>query len=135
MNVKLFTSLPLLALLMSGLAGCSSMDRLSEIGKAPPLTKISNPVHKPGYRPVSLPMPIPEKASYNDNSLWRNGSRSFFKDQRAMKVGDILTVNVEITDKATISNKTSRDRTSTKNLGIDNLGGFEKLATKPITWC
>ena len=130
MNVKLFASLPLVALTLSALAGCSSMDRLSEIGKEPPLTRISNPVHQPGYRPVSLPMPLPEKASYSPNSLWRNGSRSFFKDQRAMKVGDILTVVVEITDKATISNKTSRDRTSTKNLGIDNLGGFEKLATK-----
>ncbi len=39
-----------------------------------------------------------------------------------------MTVIVEITDKAAISNKTARDRTSTKNLGVDNLGGFGKLA-------
>ena len=45
-----------------------------------------------------------------------------------MKIGDILTVIVEITDKATINNKTARNRTSSsKALGIDNLGGFRKV--------
>ena len=130
MNVTYYSKFPLLAFAMLTLAGCSNMDRLAEIGKTPPLTKIANPVHQPGYRPVSLPMPTPEKASYNSNSLWRSGSRSFFKDQRAMKIGDILTVIVEITDKATINNKTSRDRTAAKGLGIDNLGGIETLAKK-----
>ncbi len=126
-NLKI---LPALALLLSLLTGCSNLDRLSTIGKAPPLSKISNPVHQPGYRPVSLPMPSPEKAVFNSNSLWRSGSRSFFKDQRAMKIGDILTVIVEITDKAAIDNKTARNRVSNKALGVDNLGGFEVLAKK-----
>ena len=132
MNVTFFFKLPVLAFLMATLAGCSNMDRLADIGKTPPLTRIANPVHQPGYRPVSLPMPTPEKASYNSNSLWRSGARSFFKDQRAMKIGDILTVIVEITDKATISNKTARDRTGTKSIGVDNLGGFETLAAKVL---
>ena len=132
MNVKLFASLPLLAVLVLAVGGCSNLDRLAEVGKSPPLTKIANPVHQPGYRPVSLPMPTPEKASYNKNSLWRSGSRSFFKDQRAMKVGDILTVIVEITDKAAINNKTTRDREAKKGLGIDNLGGFETIIAKKL---
>ena len=71
-----------------------------------------------------------EKASYNANSLWRSGSRSFFKDQRAMKIGDILTVIVEITDKATINNKTKSDRASNRGVGIDKLGGLEVIAKK-----
>ena len=52
-------------------------------------------------------MPTPQPASYNPNSLWRNGSRAFFKDQRAHQVGDILTVKVKITDKAKIENETA----------------------------
>ena len=53
-----------------------------------------------------MPMPKPEPASYNANSLWRNGSRAFFKDQRAHQIGDILTVTVNFTDKANIANET-----------------------------
>ena len=63
--------------------GCSSIDRLSQIGEKPALTAIENPTAQPGYKPVQMPMPKPEAVSYNANSLWRNGSRAFFKDQRA----------------------------------------------------
>ncbi len=66
-------------------------------------------------------------ASYNPNSLWRNGSRAFFKDQRAHQVGDILTVKVKITDKATIDNETQRSRKDTMNSGIDRLLGKKVL--------
>ena len=65
------------------LGGCSSIDRLSQIGEQPKLAAIENPTTQPGYKPVQMPMPKPEVASYNANSLWRNGSRAFFKDQRA----------------------------------------------------
>ena len=77
------------------------------IGEQPPLTAIENPTAQPGYKPVQMPMPTPQPASYNPNSLWRNGSRAFFKDQRAHQVGDILTVTVKITDKANIDNETT----------------------------
>ena len=66
-------------------SGCSSIDRLSQIGEKPKLTEIENPTTQPGYKPVQMPMPKPEQASYNANSLWRNGSRAFFKDQRAAR--------------------------------------------------
>ena len=70
-------------------SGCSSIDRLSQIGEQPKLTSIDNPTTQPGYKPVQMPMPKPEVASYSPNSLWRSGSRAFFKDQRAARVGDI----------------------------------------------
>jgi flagellar L-ring protein precursor FlgH len=111
-------------------SGCANLDRLEEVGKPPRLSRIANPVHQPGYRPVSLPMPRAEKARHNPNSLWRSGSRSFFKDQRARKVGDILTVLVEITDRAKIDNQTKSNRVTSRNIGIDHLGGVETLAKK-----
>src|SRR6202790_3108792 len=82
------------ALLTTGAiaSGCSSIDRLSAIGEKPALTAIENPTAQAGYKPVQMPMPKPEAVSYNANSLWRNGSRSFFKDQRAHQIGDLLTV-------------------------------------------
>ncbi|MEJ2625490.1 MAG: flagellar basal body L-ring protein FlgH [Pseudolabrys sp.] len=109
------------------LSGCSAIDRLKNIGEPPQLSAIKNPVAQPGYKPVQMPMPAAQPASYNPNSLWRNGSRAFFKDQRAHQVGDILTVKVNITDKANIANETKRKRTSTEDSNITSLLGLNKL--------
>ncbi|MBN8962023.1 MAG: flagellar basal body L-ring protein FlgH [Rhizobiales bacterium] len=108
-------------------SGCSSIDRLSAIGEKPALTSIDNPTTQPGYKPVQMPMPKPEPASYAANSLWRNGSRAFFKDQRAHQVGDILTVTVNFTDKANIANETQRSRTNKEDTGVTDFLGSKLL--------
>jgi flagellar L-ring protein precursor FlgH len=111
-------------------SGCSAVNRLSQIGETPKLTSIDNPTTQPGYKPVSMPMPKPETVSYSPNSLWRNGSRAFFKDQRAHQVGDILTVTVNITDQADFANETQRDRTSKEDSGITDFIGAKTLGTQ-----
>lgn len=125
-----FNRIVLAGLLMAtgGLAGgCSSIDRLSQIGEQPKLAAIENPTAQPGYKPVQMPMPKPEAASYNANSLWRNGSRAFFRDQRAHQVGDILTVTVNFTDKANIANETTRSRTNSEDSGITDFAGSQVI--------
>src|SRR6266568_3654650 len=118
-------------LTMAGFAsGCSSIDRLSQIGEKPKLTEIENPTAQPGYKPVQMPMPKPETVSYTPNSLWRNGSRAFFRDQRASRVGDILTVTVNITDKANIANETQRSRTNKEDSGITDFVGSKTLGVQ-----
>jgi flagellar L-ring protein precursor FlgH len=112
------------------IGGCSAIDRLKSVGEPPPLTHIENPTAQPGYKPVQMPMPTPQPVSYNPNSLWRNGSRAFFKDQRAHQVGDIMTVKVKITDKANIENETQRSRTNKENSGVDDFIG-SKLINNP----
>jgi flagellar L-ring protein FlgH len=111
-------------------SGCSSIDRLSQIGEKPKLTEIENPTAQPGYKPVQMPMPKPETASYNANSLWRNGSRAFFKDQRAHQVGDLLTVTVNFTDKANIANETQRSRSNKEDSGITDFIGAKTLGVQ-----
>ncbi|MGE0285723.1 MAG: flagellar basal body L-ring protein FlgH [Bradyrhizobium sp.] len=107
--------------------GCSAVDRLSQIGEKPKLAAIENPTAQPGYKPVQMPMPKPEVASYNANSLWRNGSRAFFKDQRAARIGDLLTITVNITDKANLSNQTQRSRSSKEDSGISDFAGSQTV--------
>ena len=107
--------------------GCSSLERLANVGEQPKLSSIDNPTTKAGYKPVSMPMPTPQPASYNPNSLWRNGSRAFFKDQRAARVGDLLTITVNFTDKANIANETQRSRTNTEDSGITDFLGSKLL--------
>jgi flagellar L-ring protein precursor FlgH len=111
-------------------SGCSSIDRLSQIGEQPKLAAIENPTSQPGYKPVQMPMPKPETASYNANSLWRNGSRAFFKDQRAARIGDLLTVTVNITDKANIANETQRSRTNKEDSGISDFIGAATIGAQ-----
>src|SRR6185312_6840870 len=113
--------------LAAAAGGCSSINRLSQIGESPKLTAIDNPTTQPGYKPVQMPMPKPELASYNANSLWRNGSRAFFKDQRAARVGDLLTVTVNFTDKANIANETQRSRTNKEDSGITDFIGSKTI--------
>ena len=111
-------------------SGCSGIDRLSQVGEEPRLSAIENPTTQPGYKPVQMPMPKPETVSYNPNSLWRNGSRSFFKDQRARQIGDLLTVTVNITDQANFANETQRSRTATEDSGITAFLGSNLLTRK-----
>jgi flagellar L-ring protein precursor FlgH len=106
------------------LAGCNITERLAGVSGERPLQAIQNPQTQPGYKAVSLPMPPPEPQVRFANSLWRPGARAFFKDQRAAKVGDILTVTVTIADEADFSNTTTRTRASAEDADLTNLFGF-----------
>ncbi|KAB1073878.1 flagellar basal body L-ring protein FlgH [Methylobacterium planeticum] len=117
------------ALLASGsLGACNTVDRLSQIGAQPNLSAIQDPTAQPGYRPVRLPMPEVQPVSYAPNSLWRTGSRAFFKDQRAARIGDLVTVKVNVTDKANLNNETKRSRSNTEGFGLPNAFGLESNA-------
>src|SRR5215813_13976202 len=115
------------AAMASLLTNCAALDRIKQLGEPVTLTPIDNPTAKPGYKPVQMPMPNPQPAVYNPNSLWRNGSRAFFKDQRAHQVGDILTVKVKFTDKATLENDTSRSRKNNEDSGVTDYIGSKTL--------
>jgi len=108
---------------------CSTIDKLKVIGQQPPLSPVSNPTTEPGYKPVQMPMPTPQPATFNPNSLWRNGSRAFFKDQRAHQVGDLLTVSVNINDTAQFQDQTQLSHTSTEDSGITNFIGANTIPT------
>lgn len=113
-------------LLVIGLAGCGVPERLANVGRVPDLAPIDNPVARAGYRPVSLPMPEPEPViSAGANSLWREGARGFFRDQRARRVGDVLTVNVTIEDSAELENESSRSRQNNDDFGLDGFFGLQ----------
>jgi len=107
------------------LSACNAATRLANIGAEPQLSRIENPVESRDYKPVTLPMPRPEPVVHQANSLWRPGSRQFFKDQRAARVGDILTVNVTVDDKAKVTNTTTRTRGNSESATLPNFLGAE----------
>lgn len=112
------------------LAGCGAVDRISNIGKSPDMSPITNPTEQSGYRAISLPMPPPMTAERQANSLWRPGSRAFFKDLRANRVGDIVTVVVSLNERAQLSNDTTISRKNAEDNSLTNLFGFQNNIEK-----
>ncbi len=129
--LKNICKLILISSLAASISACTMTDRLASVGKAPTLTAIADPTAQAGYKPVRMPMPEASAVSYQPNSLFRSNAKGFFKDQRAHRVGDILTVLVTISDKAQIANKTNRNRTSTNSAGLGGIFGTAITAVAP----
>jgi flagellar L-ring protein precursor FlgH len=72
----------------------------------------------------------PTPAPITPNSLWRTGARTFFNDQRAGRVGDILTVMVTVNDSAKTSNTTNTGITTSNAMGVPNFFGLESTLGK-----
>jgi flagellar L-ring protein precursor FlgH len=84
----------------------------------------------PDYRQVTMPMPTAPKGQRLPNSLWQTGSRSFFKDQRACRIGDILCVQVNLDEKAQLHNNTTLDRTHKEEIKAPYFMGGQDLLKK-----
>lgn len=116
-----------------GLSACSStLDRLGNVGKDPALSQIENPTKRSDYQPVSMPMPAPSHEIQQANSLWLSGRKSFFKDQRAGQVGDILTVIVDIRDTARLENKSEKTKGANEKMGMPNMFGLNNQIEKML---
>jgi flagellar L-ring protein precursor FlgH len=114
------------------LAGCSALDRIANVGEAPKMSDIQNPTASTGYKPVSMPMPAPITAERQPSSLWAAGSRGFFKDQRAGKIGDILTVLISINDDASFENTSTRNRVNSDSANLNGLFGLQGLINRNL---
>ncbi|CAO3438328.1 flagellar basal body L-ring protein FlgH [Azospirillum doebereinerae] len=103
-------------------SGCA---RLADLGSPPTLSEISNPGLQPEARVISMPMPQAMPADQIPSSLWRTGSRNFFRDPRAKSVGDLLTVIIDISDQAQMRNSTQRGRSNAEKAGLPSFFGLE----------
>lgn len=108
-----------------GISACGTADRIARIGEAPALSPIENPIAHKSYEPITLPMPRPERVEHQPNSLWRSGAKNFFDDQRAGRIGDIITVQIDISDSAAMDNSTERARSGSEDSNLTSLFGVE----------
>lgn len=101
--------------------GCERMER---VGQAPPF----NPVHANAEHHAmhSIPQPpSPENRRLVDTaSIWSAGQKSLLGDRRAGQRGDILTVVIEIDERAEMSNSSSRARQGAENMSVQSLFGL-----------
>ena len=113
-----------LAVSAAPLAACSTA---IEAVKGPELAPIGYPAALVPVSQAYLPASAvrSEASPASANSLWRTGARSFFGDQRARHIGDILTVRIDIDDRAQTQNSTQRQRSNDASAGVSNFLGFE----------
>ncbi|HXL98934.1 MAG TPA: flagellar basal body L-ring protein FlgH [Rhizomicrobium sp.] len=124
-QLKQFASLAILA---AALSGCSAVDRVENIGKAPTMA----PIVTPPAQVVSVPLPPPAPTYREANALWVPGSHSFFHDPRATHVGDLITIDITIADAAKISDTTTRTRTNSDDANLTNFFGLENKLQKVL---
>lgn len=84
---------------------------------------VNGPEHLAMMSP-GLPATSDRNSLTDRASLWSGGRRSLLGDRRALMQGDILTVVIEIDDKAEISNSSSRSREGSEALAIPSLLGI-----------
>ncbi len=132
----------LASVLVLSLAACGSVERLKMVGKAPPLSpmdQIDSPTREASlaYQNLTDPSATMSTQTQKGNaqsaqnaSLFRSSARAFFADQRANRVGDILTVRIRVDDKAQVDNSTTRSRDNSENAGIPAFGGLETQLSK-----
>lgn len=135
-----------LLLLAPALASCGAVGRLSAVGKPPKMTAPDEVPAPPwersiassglGDRGAAVPpadprlaaaAPPPAAPPAPSASLFRAGAGSLFRDQRASQTGDILTIRINVQDRAILDNTTERRRTSSENAGLASLLGLEGL--------
>ncbi len=116
--------LALAALMLTTSCTHSQVDRLGWLGKQPPLAPVQPQTQT---EPIMWPAVAEERVSYSSAaSLVDSQSKAFFKDQRAAKVGDILTVNIAINDQAKLDNKTEGKRQESDTTSAPSVFGLER---------
>lgn len=104
-------------LLIHALGGCA-VD-VKDIGREPNMTAVgsgiantSTPAVMAHQRPVDY---------LSRTSLWTSREGELFRDQRASRVGDLLTVNIQINDRASLGNSSDRSKQSKGSSSLDFL--------------
>jgi flagellar L-ring protein precursor FlgH len=127
--MKNIFSISLLIMLCS--CSTSQLDRLEWLGKEPPFQPVQPKLENKIVWPSDNKSDEEKLAMVNrsSNSLWNKSSKTFFKDQRAAKIGDILKVKIQISDSAKLDNTTERKRDETNTTGLPNFFGLEDKLT------
>jgi flagellar L-ring protein precursor FlgH len=100
---------------------------LTTVGRAPEFAPLEPRREHAALYSVALPVQTERPTPGAGASLWSAGERSLLGDRRASRPGDILTVVIEINDRAEITNSTQRGRTGSQSMGVPHFLGIPQL--------
>lgn len=118
------------AVVLVALAGCSS----TPIGSPPPFSAPAQNSERAAMLDPGPSGPISTTALGPSSraSLWTGDRGSLLGDRRAMQRGDIMTVVIEIDDRAEISNSTDRSRSASQRAGVPQLFGLPQRLDRSL---
>ncbi|MBK1634769.1 flagellar basal body L-ring protein FlgH [Rhodovulum adriaticum] len=120
------------AILLAVTLAPAACTRLGEVGRAPDF----NPVEgSNAYYAMLSPDALPQRTDRRRGdaaSLWAAGRQSLLGDRRAGRRGDILTVVIEIDDKAEMSNASERSRDNGQSMGVPHFFGVPQRAARGL---
>ncbi|MGH1463888.1 MAG: flagellar basal body L-ring protein FlgH [Cognatishimia sp.] len=111
------------------LLGC---DGSGHIGKAPDFSETQQSDEHLAMLTPGLPRTARHNNHRDQASLWSRQRSSLLGDRRAMGRGDILTVVIEIDEKAEISNATNRSRSGSESLSIPQFFGIPQRIDRKL---
>jgi flagellar L-ring protein precursor FlgH len=101
-------------IVLAALYGCATP--VSEIGKAPALSPVGSGINDTTGSINSYPeAPSSPPGRF---SLWNDRQSRLFTDPRALRPGDILTVEISINDRARFKNESDRERKTSRDIGF-----------------
>lgn len=104
------------------LLAASACGRVADVGQVP---KMTAPHASPEFQAMAEPvLPVDQVRPDSGASLWAGQQLSLVGDRRAGTRGDILTVVIEIDDRAEIQNSSGRSRASSESVGIPQMIGL-----------
>lgn len=104
-------------LLAVALAGCAA--RPLEIGREPELSPVGAGLRRDSQVGTEHLFPQKGREYVRADTLWRERGGDLFRDPRARRAGDILTVTISMKDKASLDNSSKRSRDSSRGFGLD----------------
>jgi flagellar L-ring protein precursor FlgH len=114
------------------LSGCDSFDHIQ---KPPSLSGPGVESEIPRTQQTAAAIAaadVPPLPPAMRGSLWRQGSKTFFRDQRARGVGDLLTIAVNLQEQAEFANQTNLSRATANGMTIPNMFGLGTLIGRII---
>ena len=105
------------------LAACQT-EPTATTGGNPPLSVVGQGLN---VKRAPLPQAFAEAETHAPHSLWSQKNQGLFQDMRARKVGDIVTVAIDINDQAQFDNTSGRSKEANAKgtFGFDlGWGGF-----------
>lgn len=116
-------------LVLSGAAGCS---RVANVGSVPDMTSAQQTQEFQAMTAAAYSEPTLPQTPTSAASLWTTKPMSLVGDRRAGQRGDILTVAIEINDRAEFQNTSGRSRSAADEVSIPAMVGLPQRIDRKL---